>query len=59
MKREKLVKYLNSQNCHLKRHVSRHDVFLNRDNGKKAPVPRHREINEFIVNNIKKQLSLI
>jgi hypothetical protein len=36
----------------------RHDIFLNAANGRKAPVPRHAEIKETLVAQIRKQLGI-
>jgi mRNA interferase HicA len=49
---------LRENNCELKRYGSRHDIYINRINGFKAPVPRHNEIKESIVKMIKKQLGI-
>jgi len=35
-----------------------HDIFLNPANGRKAPVPRHKEIKETLVAQIRKQLGI-
>jgi mRNA interferase HicA len=58
LKRYKLLKYLRDNHCELKRHGSKHDIYINRLNGFKAPVPRHNEIKESIVKMIKKQLGI-
>lgn len=44
--------------CHLKRHGGSHDIYVNPQNGKKAPVPRHTEIKEGLCNLIRNQLGL-
>lgn len=58
MKRKELVRQLTEAGCILHRHGSRHDIYLNPQNGKKQPVPRHGEIEELLVRHIKKYLGL-
>ncbi|HEX2164133.1 MAG TPA: type II toxin-antitoxin system HicA family toxin [Thermoanaerobaculia bacterium] len=58
MKRAALLRELRRAGCVLDRHGSRHDLYSNPANGRKAPVPRHREIKESLVEIIRKQLGL-
>ena len=58
MKRVELIKLLQKEGCYLKRHGKKHDIYLNPENGKKAPIPRHREIKKSLCELIKKQLEL-
>ena len=58
MKRRKLIKELVNAGCYLKRHGNKHDIYVNPQNGRKAPVPRHSEIKESLCELIKKQLGL-
>jgi mRNA interferase HicA len=58
MKRKDLIRHLLDAGCVLYRHGSRHDIYLNPENGKKQPVPRHAEIEEALVRHIKKYLGL-
>ncbi|HNZ28149.1 MAG TPA: type II toxin-antitoxin system HicA family toxin [Spirochaetota bacterium] len=58
MKRKEFVKFLEKNGCVLLRNGSRHDVYLNKSNGKQQPVPRHSEIDNILVNHIKKYLGL-
>jgi len=44
--------------CELVRHGSRHDIYTNPVNGRRAPVPRHSEIKESLCRLIRKQLAL-
>lgn len=46
MKRQALIRELKQAGCRLHRHGAKHDIYLNPANGKKAPVPRHRELKE-------------
>lgn len=42
----------------LKPHGSNHDIFVNSQNGRKAPVPRHPEIKDSLCKLIMKQLGI-
>ncbi len=53
-----LIRQLVRSGCHLKRHGSRHDIYINPQNGKKAPIPRHTEIKDSLCKLIRKQLGL-
>ena len=59
MKRQELIRELEKAGCVLHRHGSRHDIYRNSANEKKAPVPRHREIRDGLCRLIRKQLGLI
>jgi mRNA interferase HicA len=52
MKRVALVKRIEKTGCVLLRHGSRHDIYHNPITGHSEPVPRHREINEFLAKRI-------
>ena len=58
MKRRALIKELEQAGCELLRHGGRHDVYRNPANGRKAPVPRHREIADTLCDVIRNQLGL-
>ncbi len=58
MKRDSLIKRLAGAGCYLKRHGSRHDIYINPRNGRQAPIPRHNEIKDSLVNLILKQLGV-
>ncbi|MFA6536603.1 MAG: type II toxin-antitoxin system HicA family toxin [Candidatus Paceibacterota bacterium] len=58
MKRRDLILYLRQGHCHLVREGKKHSVFRNLDNNKISTVPRHREINDFLVSKICKDLGL-
>ncbi|MEM2919119.1 MAG: type II toxin-antitoxin system HicA family toxin [Candidatus Altiarchaeota archaeon] len=55
MKRYDFIKELVNAGCYLKKHGSKHDIYVNPANGKKAPVPRHSEIKESLCELIRKQ----
>ena len=44
MKRSKLLKHLKKNGCQLEREGARHSIWLNPQNGRSSPVPRHNEI---------------
>lgn len=58
MKRGNFIRELTKQGCYLKRHGSRHDIYINPLNGRQAPIPRHPEIQDSLCRLIKKQLGL-
>lgn len=55
MKRQEFIRSLANNGCYLKRHGSNHDIFINPQNGRKAPVPRHPEIKDSLCKLIMKQ----
>ena len=57
MKRADLLRLLRDEACVLDRSDGPHDVYRNILTGKSAPVPRHREINEFTARAIIRRLS--
>lgn len=59
MRRGDFIKELVNAGCYLKRHGSKHDIYANPRNGKQAPVPRHQEIKELLITQIKKQLDIM
>lgn len=58
MKRRALVKELVRAGCYLKRHGKKHDLYINPQNGKKTPVPRHQELKDSLCRMIRIQLGL-
>jgi hypothetical protein len=58
LKRREFVQSLTTAGCVLKRSGSRHDIYLNTNNGRSAPVPRHQEIKDSLCLLIRKQLDL-
>ncbi len=57
MKRLDLVRQLEASGCKLIRHGGRHDWYQNPTTGACQPIPRHREIKEFLARNILRKLS--
>jgi predicted RNA binding protein YcfA (HicA-like mRNA interferase family) len=58
VKRSEFVRELTQAGCQLLRHGSRHDIYANPANGKRAPVPRHTEIKNSLCRLIRRQLGL-
>jgi len=52
MKRVDLIRQLERQGCVLLRHGGKHDWYHNPKTGVSQPVPRHREIKEYLARNI-------
>jgi len=46
VRRREFIKELIKAGYFLKRHGSRHDVYVNPTNGKKAPISRHKELKD-------------
>ena len=57
MKRRDLVAELQQAGCVLLRNGAKHDIYHQPKTGKSEPVPRHREINEFLAKKILKALT--
>ena len=57
MKRRDLVADLEQLGCVLLRHGAKHDIYHQPKTGRSEPVPRHREINEFLAKKILKSLA--
>ena len=58
MKRRDLIRDLLSNGCELFREGGNHTVYVNRKAAKAATVPRHREINDFLVRKICRDLEV-
>jgi len=58
MKRHELLKKLHDENCEFLKHGSRHDIYINPVNLRRAPVPRHNEIPDSLCRLILKQLGI-
>jgi predicted RNA binding protein YcfA (HicA-like mRNA interferase family) len=56
MKRRDLLAELEQVGCVLLRNGAKHDIYHNPKTGRSEPIPRHREINEFLVRKIIKSL---
>ncbi|MFA4820005.1 MAG: type II toxin-antitoxin system HicA family toxin [Candidatus Aenigmatarchaeota archaeon] len=58
MKRRKLLDHLISNGCVLLREGSRHTIFYNPVTKRTSSVPRHAEINDFLVKKICKDVGI-
>jgi mRNA interferase HicA len=52
------VKHLRVHGCILLREGGNHTMYMNPANGKRVPVPRHREIKNLLAQKICKQLEI-
>ena len=57
MKRRDLIAELERAGCSLLRNGAKHDIYHQPKSGRTEPVPRHREINEFLAKKILKSLA--
>lgn len=57
MKRKDLIRKITSVGCVLVRHGKRHDLYINPKTGKKQPISRHSEIDEYLAKHIIKELT--
>jgi mRNA interferase HicA len=58
MKRLDLIRHIESHGCYLLREGGRHSLYVNPVNNQTSAVPRHREINEFLVRKICRDLGI-
>lgn len=58
MKRRDLIQHLDKQGCQLLREGGRHSLFIHRNTRKATTVPRHREISDFLVRKICRDLEI-
>jgi predicted RNA binding protein YcfA (HicA-like mRNA interferase family) len=58
MKRKDLIRYLEEQGCEFLREGSKHTVYVHRAAQASSSVPRHREINDFLVRKICRDLKV-
>ena len=58
MKRIDLIRHLEHHGVQFLREGGSHTVYVNRAAGKTSTVPRHREINDFLVQKICKDLEV-
>jgi mRNA interferase HicA len=57
MKRADLIRELEKCGCVLLRHGGRHDWYHNPKTGVSQPVPRHREIHEYLAKSILRKMT--
>jgi predicted RNA binding protein YcfA (HicA-like mRNA interferase family) len=58
MKRIDLIRHLEAHGCEFLREGGKHTVYVNRSAQKASSVPRHREINDFLVRKICRDLQI-
>ena len=58
MKLRDLIRHLEFHGCRLLREGSKHTQYLNPANKKHSSVPRHNEINDFLVRKICRDLGI-
>ncbi|MBM3237566.1 type II toxin-antitoxin system HicA family toxin [Candidatus Poribacteria bacterium] len=58
MKRRNLIRHLEKHGCEFLREGSNHTMYVNRGAQRTSAVPRHREINKFLVNKICSDLEI-
>ncbi len=58
MRRRAFLRELKRAGCYLKRHGSRHDLYINPQSRRVAPVPRHGEVRDSLCRLIRKQLGI-
>ncbi len=58
MKRKDLVRHLRAHGCVLIREGRRHSVYVNEIQKKVSTIPRHKDINEFLVQKICRDLEI-
>ena len=58
MKRRDLERHLASHGCELLREGAKHSLYVNLVNNLTSAVPRHREINDFLVRKICRDLGI-
>jgi len=58
VKRRDVIRYLEEQGYEFLREGGNHTVYVNRAKRKASSVPRHREINDFLVRKICRDLEI-
>jgi predicted RNA binding protein YcfA (HicA-like mRNA interferase family) len=58
MKRKEILNHLKQNGCIQFREGKKHTLFINPKNNKISTIPRHNEINEFLVLKICKDLDI-
>lgn len=58
MKRRNLIRHLTDHGCVFVREGQSHTIFENTQNGRRVPIPRHREIPNALARAICRQLDI-
>ena len=59
MKRREVMRHLEQNGCEFLREGANHTIYVNRAKGKASSVPRHKEINDFLVIKICRDLEIL
>jgi predicted RNA binding protein YcfA (HicA-like mRNA interferase family) len=58
VKRLDLIRHLETHGCEFLREGGNHTVYVNRSRGRTSTVPRHREINDWLIRKICRDLTV-
>jgi len=58
VKRRALIRHLRAHDCELLREGSKHSVYFNAARLKTSTIPRHREINDYLIRKICRDLEI-
>jgi predicted RNA binding protein YcfA (HicA-like mRNA interferase family) len=58
MKRQDLVRHIESNGCRFLREGGNHSIYFNPANNQTSAVPRHREINDYLARKICRDLGI-
>lgn len=58
MKRQDLIRHVESHGCLLLREGGKHSVFFNPANNQTTAIPRHRDIDDFLARKICRDLGI-
>ncbi|MGH9802622.1 MAG: type II toxin-antitoxin system HicA family toxin [Blastocatellia bacterium] len=58
MKRADFIRHLLKHGCELLREGGNHSIYVNRANNRVSAVPRHREVDDFLVRKICRDLEI-
>jgi predicted RNA binding protein YcfA (HicA-like mRNA interferase family) len=58
MKRQDLIRHVESHGCLLLREGGKHSVYYNPEKNQTSAIPRHREINDFLARKICRDLAI-
>ena len=58
MERRDLIQHLERHGCELLREGAKHSLYFNPANEQTSAVPRHREVNDFLVRKISRDLEI-
>ena len=59
MKRLDLIRHLEAYGCEFLREGGNHTIYVNRASQKSTAIPRHREVNDFLVRKICRDLQIM